>query len=176
MDVGIPVEKQDWRTLLQQGIVAGLVAGIALGLAQFMIAAAREEPALTPLRVVASLLLGQSALESSTSTALVIILGTVLHILLSIVFGVVFVAILALTFQLSARRWLLIGYGFLFGFILWEVNFLAILPVVYPALISRVELTGQIWEGIVSYSLVYGPALALYMSFARPGVLTDWRS
>lgn len=176
MDVGIPVEEQRWRTLLHQGAAAGIFAGLALGLAQFLIAAAREEAALTPLRIVASLLLGQSALDSTESTALVNVVGTTLHLLLAAVFGLVFAAILALTFQLSARRWLLIGYGFLFGFILWEVNFLAILPLVYPELISRIEISGQIWEGIVSYSLVYGPVLAIYMSIARPGVLTDWRS
>lgn len=176
MQTGIPVEEQRWRLLLPHGVAAGLVAGIALGSAQFLIAAARDEEALTPLRLIASLLLGQSALDPNESTALVIGVGVVLHLLLAAAFGALFVALLALTFQLSARRWLLIGYGFLFGFILWEVNFLAILPLVYSGLISRIELSGQIWEGIVAYSLVYGPVLALYISIARPGVLTDWRS
>lgn len=176
MQTGIPVEEQRWRLLVPHGVIAGLVAGVALGLAQFLIAAARDEAALTPLRLVASLLLGQSALDPNESTALVIFVGLVLHLLLAAAFGVVFVALLALTFQLSARLWLLLGYGMLFGFILWEVNFLAVLPLVYPGLISRIELSGQIWEGIVAYSLAYGPALALYISIVRPGVLTDWRS
>ena len=176
MNVGIPVEQKRWPLLLRKGAAAGFAAGVALGLVQFLIAAAREESALLPLRTVASLLLGQSALTSGESTALVIIVGVALHLVLSIIFGLVFVTVLALTFQLSARRWLLFVYGFLFGFLLWEVNFLAILPLVYPALTSRVELSGHIWEGIVAYSLVYGPALALYISSARPGVLTDWRA
>jgi hypothetical protein len=98
----------------------------------------------------------------------------VLHVLLSIVFGVAFLAGLALTFQLSARPSLIVLYGMLFGVAVWEINFLAVLPVVAPQLTARLDLATQVWNGIASYSLVYGPALALYVIRVRPGMLDRW--
>ncbi len=83
---------------------------------------------------------------------------------------------LALTFQLGARRWLLLAYGALYGFLLWEINFLAIVPTLFPDLIDQIGFSGQIWNGIVAYAIVYGPVVALYLSFTRPGVLADWRA
>jgi|GEM_PF-784614 len=175
MNIGIPVEERRWHRLVPHGILAGLCAGVTLGLVQFVISAAREEDAITPFRLVASLALGTDALDDDVSTALVIVVGTALHFALAALFGVVFVVLLALTFQLSSRRWVLIGYGLLFGFLMWEVNFLAILPGLYPDLTDRIEFTGQIWKGIVAYILVFGPTLALYLAVRRPGVLADWK-
>jgi hypothetical protein len=91
-----------------------------------------------------------------------------------LVFGVAFVAGLALTFQLSARPWLILVYGMLFGVTVWEVNFLAVLPVIAPALKGRLDLATQVWNGILSYCLVYGPTLATYVIRVRPGMLDQW--
>lgn len=176
MHVGIIVEERRWREIIPQGIIGGLIAGVALGVAQFFIAAARQEGALTPFRLVASLVLGSRALDPDVSTALVIVVGATLHLVLAAAFGVVFAVLLALSFQLSARPWLLVLYGLLFGFLLWEVNFLAILPPLYPELTARIEFSSQIWKGIVAYTFVYGPVLAIYLAAARPGVRADWRS
>jgi hypothetical protein len=62
----------------------------------------------------------------------------------------------------------------LFGVTVWEVDFLAVLPVIAPALKGRLDLTMQLWNGIASYGLVYGPALAGYVVWVRPGVLDRW--
>jgi hypothetical protein len=102
------------------------------------------------------------------------VLRTVLHLLLSITFGVAFLGGLALTFQLSARPLLMVLYGTLFGVAVWEINFLAVLPAIAPELTGRLDLATQLWNGIVSYSLVYGPVLAMYIIWVRPGMLDQW--
>lgn len=175
MNVGITVEERRWQEVIPHGIAAGIVASIALGLVQLAIAVARGEGALTPFRQVASLVLGPDTLQSGSSTAVVIVVGSALHFALGALFGTIFVAGLAVAFQLSARSWMQLGYGSLFGFLLWEINFLAALPALYPDLSSRIEFAGQIWKGIVAYTLVYGPALGLYVIARRPGVLSDWK-
>ena len=103
-------------------------------------------------------------------------LGTVIHMLLSGVFGVVFLSALALTFQLSARSWLIILYGIVFALTVWEVNFLAVFPVIAPELRGRIDLATQLWSGIVSYCLVYGPALEAYVIWIRPDADGAWPS
>jgi hypothetical protein len=65
-------------------------------------------------------------------------------------------------------------YGMLFGVTVWEINFLAVLPVIAPELTGRLDLATQLWNGIVSYSLVYGPVLAAYIIWVRPGTLDQW--
>jgi hypothetical protein len=101
-------------------------------------------------------------------------LGTVVHVLLSMGFGVMFVSALALTFQLSARPWVMLLYGVVFALIVWEVNFLAVLPLIAPELRGQIDLATQLWNGIVSYCLVYGPLLAMYVIRARPGTRDRW--
>jgi hypothetical protein len=103
-----------------------------------------------------------------------VILGAVLHTLLSVVLGALFLGVLAWTFQLSARPWLMLVHGIVFGVTVWEVNFLAVLPVIAPKLTGRLDLTTQLWNGIVSYSLVYGPVLAAYVISVRPGMVDRW--
>jgi hypothetical protein len=89
---------------------------------------------------------------------------------------VLFLGLLSLTYQLSARPWLLIIYGALFAFGVWEVNFLAAVPTFFPFLAGRLDVATQVWTGIVSYVLVYGPALGLYVAIVRPGVVGDWHA
>ncbi|MGH8574655.1 MAG: hypothetical protein ACREX8_19100, partial [Gammaproteobacteria bacterium] len=120
------------------------------------------------------ILVGPEALASEFPVAASMALGTVIHLLLSVVFGVAFVTGLALTFQLSARPRLMLFYGVLFGVMVWEIDFLAVLPVIAPELTGRLDLPTQLWNGIVSYCLVYGPVLAAYVIRVRPGVLDRW--
>lgn len=175
MDVGITVEERHWRTLIPHGIAAGLCAGVALGVAQFVISAVQKEDALTSLRLVAYLAIGSSAVRGAAPTALVLLVGAALHFALAALFGVLFVALLSVSFQLSARVWVLAAGGFIFGFLLWEVNFMAVLPGFYPHLAAQVGLTNQLWKGLFAYAVVYGPALGLYVAATRPGVVADWR-
>lgn len=156
------------------GARAGLLAGLALGLVEIVASSLLRDDPLLPFDFAAGLLVGPEALTPAFPAAASVALGTVIHLLLSIVIGVVFIALLALTFQLSARPALVLLYGVLFGVTVWEVNFLALLPLITPELAGRLDLATQLWNGIVSYCLVYGPVLAAYVVRVRPGVLDRW--
>jgi hypothetical protein len=121
-----------------------------------------------------AVVVGPEALAPTFPAAASLVLGTVIHTLLSVLFGVIFLSALALTFQLSARPLMMLLYGVVFAFLVWEVNFLAVLPVIAPELRGRVDLATQLWNGILSYCLVYGPLLAMYVVLVRPGTLDRW--
>ncbi len=174
MDVGITVEERDWTTVLKHGALAGLLGGLTLGLAQLIISLAFGESAMTPFRLVSSLVLGSPLRTKSMSNALVILIGGGMHFIIAILFGMLFAAVLSLFWQISARRWVLLAYGAMFGFFLYEVSFLAVLPVFYPGLERWFDLKNQLTQGIAAYALIYGPTLAIYLSITRPGVRAPW--
>ena len=170
----VPVERRDAWAVVMHGARAGLLAGVALGVLEITASTILRDDPWLPFDFAAALIVGPEALAPAFPFAAALALGTVLHVLLSIVLGVVFLAALSLTFQLSARPSLMVLYGIVFGVTVWEINFLAVLPVIAPALTGRVDLATQVWNGIASYSLVYGPVLAGYVIRVRPGVLDRW--
>lgn len=172
--VGVPVERRGSWELAMHGSRAGLLAGVALGVVEITASTILRGDPWVPFDFAAAIIVGPEALARTLPLPAAVALGTVLHVLLSIVFGVAFLAGLALTFQLSARPSLIVLYGIFFGVTVWEVNFLAVLPVIAPNLTGRLDLATQLWNGIASYCLVYGPALAVYILRVRPGMLDRW--
>lgn len=172
--VGVPVERRDSWEVARHGARAGLIAGVALGAIEVGASVLLRNDPWLPFDFATAMLVGPEALAPSFPLAASLALGTVLHVLLSVVFGIAFLGGLALTFQLSARPPLMMLYGMLFGVTVWEIDFLAVLPVIAPQLTGRLDLATQLWNGIVSYSLVYGPVLAAYVIWMRPGLLDHW--
>ena len=171
--VGLEVERCDRWEVLRHGTFAGVSAGLALGFVEIVVSTLRGDPWL-PFDFAVAVVVGPEALAPAFPVAASVALGTVIHIFLSVLFGVVFLTALALTFQLSARSWLIVLYGVVFALAVWEVNFLAVLPLIAPTLRGRIDLATQLWNGIVSYGLVYGPVLAAYVIWVRPSTLDRW--
>jgi len=172
--MGVTVERRDLWELVSHGTLAGLLAGLGLGLAAVVASTVRRNDPWLPFDFAVAVVVGPEALAPTFPAAASLVLGTVIHTLLSVLFGVIFLSALALTFQLSARPLMMLLYGVVFAFLVWEVNFLAVLPVIAPELRGRVDLGTQLWNGILSYCLVYGPLLAMYVVLVRPGTLDRW--
>ena len=171
---GVAVERRDSWEVAMHGARAGLLAGATLGLVEIAASIMLRHSPRLPFDFAAAIIVGPEALLPAFPPAASLVLGTVLHTLLSVTFGVAFLGGLALTFQLSARPLLMVLYGTLFGVTVWEINFFAVLPAIAPELAGRLDLATQLWNGIVSYSLVYGPVLATYVICVRPGMLDQW--
>jgi hypothetical protein len=173
--LAVTVEERNVGPALVHGCLGGIAAGLVLGITAIVSTVALGGSASTPFRFVAAFAVGPKAFASDFPVAAAVLLGATVHVGLSALYGVVFVSLLTLTFQLSARAWLLVVYGSLFAFSIWEVNFLAVVPILFPYLADRLDLATQLWSGIVSYCFAYGPALGTYVAVTRPGVVGDWR-
>jgi hypothetical protein len=119
---------------------------------------------------------GPVAFGDQLSLTAAVAVGGAIHFSLAAAFGVLFVGLLALTCQLSARPALLIVYGVVFAFGVWEVDFMAAVPALFPFLVGRLDLPTQLWVGVLSYAFVYGPVLGAYTVVVRPGVIGDWHA
>lgn len=162
--------------MVVHGCLGGLAAGLALGVAAIVSSVALSGSASVPFQFAVAFLVGPEAFASTFPLGAALLLGIAVHFTLSAVFGMVFVGLLALTYQLSARAWLLVLYGSVFAFAVWEVDFLAIVPTFFPYLAGQLDLATQLWNGIISHIFVYGPALGIYVALFRPGVVDDWRA
>ncbi len=171
---GVRVERRDPWEVVRHGTLAGLIAGLGLGCVAIVASTVlRGDPGL-PFDFATAIVVGPEALAPTFPVAASLALGMVIHALLSVLVGVTFLGALALTFQLSARPGLLLVYGVVFALAVWEVNFMAVLPVIAPGLRGRIDLATQLWNGLLSYCLIYGPLLAVYVIVVRPGTLERW--
>jgi len=171
---GVRVERRDPWEVVSHGTLAGLIAGLGLGFVAIVASTVLRGDPWLPFDFATAIVVGPEALAPTFPVAASLALGMAIHTLLSVLFGVTFLGALALTFQLSARPWLLLVYGVVFALAVWEVNFMAVLPVIAPELRGRIDLATQLWNGLLSYSLIYGPLLAEYVIVVRPGTLERW--
>ncbi len=174
--IPVIVERRDVDSVVVHGSIAGLLAGVALGATAMVGSIGLGGSGGTPFRFASAFVVGPEAFRPDFPLVSAILLGGSIHFVLAALFGIVFVGLLALTYQLSARPWLLIIYGSLFAFGVWEIDFLAAVPTFFPYLVGRLDVATQLWTGIVSYALIYGPVLGLYVALVRPGVVDDWHA
>src|SRR6187401_2125602 len=100
------VEKRDIDTVVVHGSLAGLIAGLVLGTTTVMASIILTGSASWPFRFAASFIAGPDALDPAFPLGAALMLCSALHFALAAVFGIVFVGLLSLTYQLSARSWL----------------------------------------------------------------------
>jgi hypothetical protein len=143
------------RRSIGEGIAAGLIAGVIFAVVEIAGAVMMGNPALMPVRMFASVVLGQGAMEGPLGTPLVV--GTIAHLGLSAVFGIIyglFSGRLSGATKTSFGRQA--GIGILFGLALWFVNFQIIARVLYPWFLGAPQFVQAVMHG-----LAFGLPLAL---------------
>lgn len=127
----------------------GLAAGIAMAIVTMIITAAVGMGFWTMLLMIAAIVLGPSAMMGTIGVS-VLIIGAVIHMALSMMFGVVYAAIV----NLLTREFIVTSL--IFSLALWLVNFY-VLGLVIPGARMMAQHE-QAWLAIVSH-LVFGLTL-----------------
>lgn len=160
------VQRQATGKLLQHGIVGGIVAGIVFAIVDMILAVVlMGAPFVAPLQMIGAIVLGPQAMDLTYPLGTAVITGALVHLVLSSIFGVIFVYLLAFTRQLNASTGVLLLYGSLFGLALWVVNFLIIAPIAFPWF----AMIDQFWFGFVAHTFFFGTVLGGYVAAVRPG-------
>jgi hypothetical protein len=117
---------------LYEGIGYGIVAGAIFAVIEVIGSAAMGMPALAPLRMFASILWGQEAM-TATAIGSVVLVGALVHVVLSAIFGAIYGLIDSRFSDLTQRNYgRQAAYGLLFGAALWFVNFQIIARLAFP--------------------------------------------
>jgi hypothetical protein len=110
---------------LRYGIIGGIVAGMVFAMFEMIMAALLDGAGafFMPLRMIGGIALGPSAMDPATSLLVAGGAGLVVHMLLSMMYGIATVAILSLVPALSASRSMVLVVTSLAGLGLWIANF-----------------------------------------------------
>jgi uncharacterized membrane protein YagU involved in acid resistance len=143
------------RRSIGEGITAGLIAGIIFAMMEIAGAAMMGNPPLMPVRMFASVVLGQGAMQGPLGVPLVV--GTIAHLVLSAIFGIVYGLLAARTSEATKTSFgRQAGLGILFGLVVWLVNFHIIARVLYPWFLGAPQFLQAMMHG-----LFFGLPLAL---------------
>jgi hypothetical protein len=109
--------------LFTRGAVAGIAAGFVFLLANMGYATTQGKPSLAPFMDISTIFHGTDKPASMTPTVDMLATGAVVHISLTIAFGIVF-ALLVGAFAPFLRNWLVLAAaGVVYGLALYVVNF-----------------------------------------------------
>jgi hypothetical protein len=158
----VPTPRRGIRWWDRQGLRGGLVAGIGFVLIEIVVMGAREGQVAVArlLRRIAAMWIGPEALDPSFPFAVVAVIGTVMHLGLSALFGLIFTWLTESRTPVFGRsRGLLIVTAAVYGLLLWPLNVYVIAPFVGWEWFAReteplVQAAAHLW---------YGAALGLYL-------------
>lgn len=150
---------------VRHGIIGGVGAGVVFAMFEMVMAAILNGASafFTPLRMIAGIVIGQQALQPSYSLPTVIVVGLVLHMMLSALFGLGFAGILRYVPAFAGSPTTLVVSASVLGIGLWLANFYLI-----------ANIAGWAWfpdksNPIVQFfahTLFFGTVLALYLNAA----------
>jgi hypothetical protein len=156
---------------VKEGIGFGIVAGVIFALMETVAAAGMGDPPLMPFRMFASIVLGEAALETiGTGTAFLV--GSIVHLVLSGVFGLVY-GVLNSRLSVEARTaWTSqAGIGLAFGAVLWLVNFQVIARIAFPWFLMAPQ-----FAQLMLHALFFGLPLGLMYAAAERRTHRVWRA
>ncbi|MEI9427294.1 hypothetical protein [Mesorhizobium sp. Cs1299R1N3] len=160
-----PLTPRDMRWGLRQGAVAGIVAGIVFAAFEMIVSAGMMGAGafFMPLRMIGAIALGSGALDPSYSLMTAGVSGVVVHVVLAIIYGIIFGEIAAALRGPVA----FIGAGSIFGFALWLINFYLIAPAFFPWFLESSPLVQ-----FIAHTFFFGSVLGYYLwkSHERSGL------
>jgi uncharacterized membrane protein YagU involved in acid resistance len=160
-----PVTQRDMWWGLRQGAIAGIVAGIVFAAFEMIVSAAMMggEAFFMPLRMIGAIALGPDALDPAYSLVTASVGGVIVHLVLAIIYGVIFGEIAAMLRGPVA----FIGAGSIFGLALWLINFYVIAPAFFPWFLEASPLVQ-----FVAHTFFFGSVLGFYLwkSHQRSGL------
>ncbi len=147
------------------GAVMGLLAGMVFILFELIMAGITGPSAMTALRAISAIVLGPGALEPSVNVGAAVVIGLIVHFVLSAIFGLIFGMIVWAARSLIGSDGVLVGAAALYGLVLWIVNFYMIAPRAFPWF-AEANPVVQFFAHILFYGGVLG---LLFVGARRAG-------
>lgn len=151
-------------TALRQGVMGGLIGGIAMAMIMMVVTALDGMGFLKPLYLIAATFHPAWAMQTAFSAGPILI-GAMLHMMMSAAFGLVFAVGLALLRRSGMTTALWVGTGMVWGVMVLLVNQNIVLPIVDPAMATATS--GLLVWWLLAH-LMFGVVLGAIAASIRP--------
>jgi len=150
------------------GAIAGLIGGAAMTIVGAMLAASVDNDVWLGPRQIATMVYGQAALSDPGIGPIVV--GTLLHLLISALLGAVFGIVSRRWLHLPSDYGMPVWIGVAYGIMIWLVAYFVVLPLVNPTLLTTYA------PSFIIQNLVYGIVTGLVYTQLRPSPYArpDW--
>jgi hypothetical protein len=143
------------------GALAGLIGGAAMTSVAALLAAAKGYDVWFQLKVIASMVLGPSAIGSAGFALIPVLVGLLLHLTIAALLGALFGIVTRRVLGLPSDFGMPAVSGLVFGLMLWLVAY-AVVPALAPQLMAIYA------PAFIIQHIVYGTVTGLVYSVLRP--------
>jgi hypothetical protein len=143
------------------GAIAGLVGGLSMALVGAIISASVGGDIWLESKQIAAVVYGSAAAQPGFAAGPVLV-GTLLHLLISTALGALFGIVTRRIFHLTSEFGTLLMAGLIYGMLIWLVGYFAVLPAINPLLRETYA------PAFIVQHLVYGAVTGLVYTMLRP--------
>lgn len=155
--------QHDLEWWAKHGIVGGILAGITFAVFEMILATwtMGSHAVFMPMRMIGALVLGKGALTGSSSVLVAGVTGTIIHLMFSALFGVVFALVAWLLPVVRETPASLLASASAYGLLLWGINFFVFAP---WAGWGWFPLESVRWVPILAHTFMFGTVLGIYFA------------
>ncbi len=157
-DAGMQTARETPAWAIKHGVIGGIIGGIIFAIAEMIGGSVIDgNPFFMPLKAFASIPIGKEPPKIAWATAVPV--GVISHMVLSIIYGVIFALIIAYLPMLRVSPVLIVVAAAVYGFLLWLINIFVV-----AGAISRPWFKmAPKGEQFVYHTFFYGAVLGLYL-------------
>lgn len=144
------------------GAIAGLAGGVAMAVVAALLSASMGQDIWHEPKRIAAIIYGPAALASSGFAPGPVLLGTLLHLLVSALLGAIFGIVTRRGLHLTSDFGTPVMAGLVYGLLIWMAAYFVVLPQLNPALLEVYQ------PAFIIQHVAYGVVLGLVYMWLRP--------
>jgi hypothetical protein len=148
------------------GAAAGLAGGVAMSAVGALISFAIQESVWRTPKQIAAFFFGSAALANPGFDAAPVLVGSLTHLLMAAVFGVLYAVIISRVFRVTTEYGAPVVGGLVYGLLIWLIAYFVVAPLLNPALLDVYA------PSFIIQNLVYGTVVGLVYMVVRPETYT----
>jgi Family of unknown function (DUF6789) len=145
------------------GALAGLAGGLAMAIVAALVSLVRGQDIWLEAKEIATVVLGSQQARQPGFIAMPILVGTLIHLIISTLLGALFGIVTRRIFRLTSDFGTPLLAGLIYGMLVWFVTYFFVLPIIDPLLRESTYAPAFIIQHIV-----YGSVTGLCYTWLRP--------
>jgi hypothetical protein len=144
------------------GAVAGLCGGIAMAIVGALVSVSMGDDIWLESKQIAAVVYGASAIAQPGFVVGPVLVGTLIHLIVSALLGAIFGIIIRRLLHLTSDFGTPVLAGLIYGMFIWMLGFFVILPIVNPLLLQSYT------PAFIIQHMVYGLVTGMVYTWLRP--------